>query len=49
MIFIICIKFCFPTIATGNHVKEGKVLPKVVFENNSTDFISNIKDAFDVT
>jgi hypothetical protein len=43
------ILFCFTTIVTGNHVKEGIVMPKEVFENNSKDFISNIKDTVDLT
>ena len=41
--------FCFTTIVTGNHDKEGIVMPKEVFENDCKDFISNIKDTVDVT
>ena len=41
--------FCFTTIVTGNHAKKEIVMPKEVFENDSKDCISNIKDTVDVT
>ena len=43
------ILFCFTTFVTGNHGKEGIVMPKDVFENNSKDFITITKDTVDVT
>ena len=40
------IPFCFTTFVTGNHGKEGIVMPKEVFQNDSKVFI---KDTADVT
>jgi hypothetical protein len=43
------ILFYFTTFVIGNHGKEGIVMPREVFENDSKDFISDIKVSVDVT